>query len=120
MAESGDDLNVALTLYERNTKLAECLYTPLQSLEICLRNTVDVQMGRIYGLDWLANGSAPLNRYAQDKIQEAIDKAPRGGHGDWVAELKFSFWVSLAGPSYDATIWRRSLHACFRSGGGRP
>jgi hypothetical protein len=53
LAEAGDDLDLALGLYERNTRLAESLYTPLQCLEICLRNVIDERMTIEYGPNWL-------------------------------------------------------------------
>jgi hypothetical protein len=35
-----------------------------------------------------------------------------------VAELNFGFWVGLLGPSYDATLWRQTLHKGFIASGG--
>ena len=32
---------------------------------------------------------------------------------DIVAELRFSFWVGILGPGYDATLWREAIHKCF-------
>jgi len=123
LADSGNDLDAALTLYERNTRLAETLYTPLQSLEICLRNTMDGEMGRIYGHDWLTNRNAPLAQNAIRSINDAQTAFAHSRnlptHGDLIAELKFSFWVGLLGPRYDATIWRRALHRGFQVGNGR-
>lgn len=122
LLEKNGNIDLALTLYERNTKLSESFYTSLQSLEICLRNTLDLCMRNVYGADWFQNGNAPLNNLAKSMIEDAyreIKKQPPVPNGDVVAELKFSFWVALLGPGYDATIWRKALHQGFRKGGGK-
>lgn len=50
-----------------------------------------------------------------DTLKEQTSPTP----GDVIAELKFAFWVSLLGRSYDATLWRQCLHKGFQSGRGR-
>lgn len=122
LLESNNELDRALTLYERNTRLSEAFYTPLQCLEICFRNTLDICMGNAYGNDWFQNGNAPLNNDAKSMIEDAyreIKKPPPIPAGDVVAELKFAFWVSLLGPGYDATLWRKALYKGFTVGSGK-
>lgn len=123
LAECANDLDQALTLYERNTRLSEALYTPLQSLEVCLRNTIDEQMAAAYGSGWLTNGVPPFARNTRDSLSAAFRAFASSSvpptRGDLIAELKFSFWVSLLGQRYDATIWRAVLYKSFQVGGGR-
>ena len=119
LAETGDNLDAALGLYERNTRLSEALYSPLQSLEICFRNIIHLQMSQTYGPDWLTNGVPPLARATENSIQDACADFNNPTPGDLVAELKFSFWVSLLGRGYDATLWRRALYRGFLIGGGK-
>jgi Abi-like protein len=122
LSEAKDDLNEALMLYERNTRLSEAFYTPLQCLEICFRNTLDMNMTNAYGVDWFQNGNAPLNNDARRVIEDAYlenKKADPVPAGDIIAELKFSFWVSLLGPGYDSTLWRKALHKGFQVGAGK-
>ncbi|MGQ0484250.1 MAG: Abi family protein [Hyphomicrobiales bacterium] len=117
LIETHGDLDAALALYERNTKLSEAFYTPLQCLEICLRNTLNTCMSNVYGKDWFRNGNAPLNHDAQIAILDAyreVSKPEPIPIGDVVAELKFSFWVGLMGPRYDATLWRKALYRGFQ------
>lgn len=122
LSDNNDDLDTALALYERNTRLSEAFYTPLQSCEVTLRNTISTCMANVYGLDWFSNGNAPLNNDARDMILSAerelqhLNPLPAGAI---VAELKFAFWVSLLGPGYDATLWRRALYRGFQRGTGR-
>lgn len=103
-------------------RLSEAFYISLQSLEICLRNTVDDCMCNAYGVNSFLNGNAPLNGAAREEIQAAYDKIKKPSQiypGDVVAELKFAFWVGLQGPKYDSTLWRRSLNKGFQVGKGQ-
>lgn len=116
---AANDLDAALSLYERNNRLSEAMYTPLQSLEVCLRNSISHEMGLVYGADWLTNGAAPLAQNAVDSITHAQAQFVAPTISDLVAELKFSFWVGLTGPGYDATLWRTAIHKAFRAQGGK-
>lgn len=120
----GGDIDKALALYEYNTTLSEAFYTPLQCIEVCLRNCLNERMADTYGEEWFNNGNAPLNAEAQGMINDAYEElrhiAAPIPSGRVVAELKFAFWVSLLGPPYDATLWRRTLFKAFLAGGGKP
>jgi hypothetical protein len=120
--ETGQDLDAALSLYEANTRLSEAFYTPLQALEICLRNKVHQQLSGNYGELWYSNGRAPLGDDSSRMIFEAEEQLKKGGRitpGRVVAELKFAFWVGLLGPHYDATLWRQCIFRAFPQSGGR-
>jgi hypothetical protein len=120
--ERQNNLDAALALYEQNTRLSEAFYTPLQCLEVCFRNTLDIQMSNTYGLDWFHNEAAPLNNDARQAIAYTYAEIQRSRpiqQGDIIAELKFSFWVSLLGPSYDSTLWRKALYRGFQTGSGQ-
>lgn len=122
LVENNNDLNLALGLYERNTRLSEAFYTSLQSCEVALRNTISIQMANAYGPDWFKNGKAPLNHVARDMILNAerelqhLNPIPPGA---LIAELKFAFWVSLLAVQYDATLWRKTIYRGFLRGGGK-
>ena len=121
LASTGEDLDLAIGLYERNTRLSEAFYTPLQTLEICLRNHLDGHLTKVYGHDWMTNGSPPLNEWAQKKVRWAqedleTEKIP-SIHNAVLAELNFGFWTSLLAKQYDATLWRSACHRAFRSNG---
>lgn len=119
---AGGDLDRALTLYERNTRLSEAFYTPLQCLEICLRNGLHRQMVARYGQDWLQAGTAPLAHDAVEQVGQVTAGIDPGlcTPGKIVAELRFGFWVGLMGPRYDASLWRQALYKAFLAGGGLP
>lgn len=120
---SGNDLDQALALYEKNTRLAEAFYTPLQCLEVCLRNAIHRCMSNGYATDWFHDNSVPLSNESILHIQDA-ENALRHEPlplrpGSIVAELKFGFWVGMLGPGYDATIWRKHLYKAFLARSGK-
>jgi hypothetical protein len=124
LSATGQDLDAALKLYEENTRLSEAFYTPLQSVEICLRNCLQEQLTAQYGDEWYRDSEAPLNedsrRMIVDVIEELRKDRKRVIPGQVVAELKFAFWVGLLGPRYDAILWRRVLYKAFLAEGGKP
>jgi hypothetical protein len=124
LIETHQDLDAALALYERNTRLSEAFYTPLQSVEVCLRNHINIQMTNAYGVLWFQNNNPPLSDDSIRMIFEAkeeLSKDRRGiTPGSVIAELKFAFWVGLLGPHYDATIWRKCIFRAFPHANNRP
>lgn len=118
------NLDAAIGLYERNTTLSEAFYAPLQAVEVCLRNALHDQMTERYGSSWFTSGAAPLNNEARRMVDDAYRDLQHEPvpipDGKVVAELKFAFWVSLIGPTYDASLWRQALHKAFLIGGGKP
>lgn len=120
LSASANSLDAALTQYERNTRLSEATYCPLQSLEVCLRNRIDLEMAEVYGADWMTNGAPPLAQNALNLIADAQKQCGAAhSNSDLVAELKFSFWVGLTGVGYDATLWRKAIHKAFRAQGAK-
>jgi hypothetical protein len=123
LAICDDNLANALTEYERNTRFSEAFYTPLQCVEICLRNTIHFRMSETYGSDWMTNKHPPLLENSRSLIREALSELQK--HTGWpsndavVSEMKFAFWVGLLGTGYDATIWRSTLFDGFSIGGRR-
>jgi hypothetical protein len=119
LAVTNQDLDQALKLYEENTKLAEAFYTPLQCVEVCLRNCIQNHLATRYGVDWFQNGGPPFSAISKSMIGEAFSvladasKAQPYDANDVVAELKFAFWVGLFGPHYDNTLWRLCVHRAF-------
>lgn len=121
LASTGNDLDLAIGLYERNTRLAAAFYAPLQTLEICLRNHLNDHLTTTYGADWMTNGHPPLNEWALREIRDAEKglgsaKVPVT-RGAILAELHFGFWISLLAPQYDESLWRKACHRAFRNNG---
>lgn len=123
MIDSGGILDAALSLYERNARLAEAFYRPLQALEVCLRNHMNLQLTGMYGSNWHINAGPPFSPQTLAKIDVAIDELGRGRRAATnpavVAELNFGFWVMLLSRGYDATLWRTTFSPAFSQGGKR-
>jgi hypothetical protein len=121
---SNQDLDEALKLYERNTRLSEAFYAPLQCLEICLRNSIHHVLTNDHDEEWFHGNKLPLTPDSLRMILDAREELRKDRRpiipGQMVAELKFAFWVGLLGPHYDATIWRQSLYKAFLAKGGKP
>jgi hypothetical protein len=120
---AGNDVAGALCLYERNTRLSETFYTPLQCMEICLRNTLYRCMAEKYGPEWLQRDGVPLGADAIGAIRQAEHSLLLSNKsltpGALVAELHFGFWVAILGPRYDANLWRAALCNAFLDSGRR-
>jgi hypothetical protein len=123
LAETEQNLDAAIKLYEVNTRISEAFYTPLQCLEICFRNTIHREMSGVYGEDWLTVHAAHLLPDSRRMIGEAVSQLGIIGRpvtpGRVVAELKFAFWVGLLRRHYDASIWRTAIYRVFLPGDGK-
>ncbi|MDF1721438.1 MAG: hypothetical protein P1U65_12250 [Minwuia sp.] len=115
--QANGDIQQAITKYQQNTAISEAFYTPLQCLEICLRNQMNLSLIDTFGDEWMTSGGLVLQPDARQQIGKAQDRVARGkrqvSNGATVAELSFGFWVSLIGPRYDQVLWRRSLYRVF-------
>src|SRR5690606_17542828 len=110
LAMSNHDIDLAINQCENNIRLSEALYTPLQGLEICLRNTIDGEMRGTYGENWLLEAPPAFQENTLSFIDEAKKHLTNPTHDAIVAELKFAFWVSLLARRYDSTLWRKCLY----------
>jgi hypothetical protein len=119
LAKTDGDVDAAIRLYWWNVEVSAAFYTPLHCLELGLRNALHERLRIRFGrVDWWA--VAPLSDNGSRTVSAAIQKiVGRGGRlyvaDDIVAELSFSFWVSLVsrGASYDRTLWVPALHRAF-------
>lgn len=117
MARADNDKAAAIALHTYNTKLSESFYTPLQGVEVCIRNAVDTQMKIAYGERWFDPGVAPLQHPLTEMLERAKADIQKSGKplepGRVIAELNFGFWVSIMGPKYEDPLWRRVLRHAF-------
>lgn len=110
------DTESALKLYIWNSEISAAFYTPLQGLEVCLRNSLHYQLSHKYQQpNWF--DIAPLQGSALNKLNEAKSSVA-SKHGcvhapHVVAELSFGFWLSLLSRKYHGTLWVPALHRAF-------
>ncbi len=122
------DKERAVRLYERNTLLSEALYTPIQAVEIVIRNALHTQLLKQFGILWFrdleAKGIAVKEQLRQ--LQEARQYLTEAGKsetaGRMVAELSFGFWVGICAKRYHDSLWISCLHRPFKTAGpkGKP
>jgi hypothetical protein len=112
----------AVELYTLNAKLSESLYTPLQMLEIALRNRVDQVMANAFGDLWFDLPEYQANirqvdmlgRVRMDLAAERKTETP----GAIVAALTFGFWTSMLGGEYE-NLWQTTLNRIARRDDGK-
>lgn len=95
-----NDTRKAMTLYRKNLKLSQELFTIVSCFEIALRNTIDRHYTSLLGNDWLRNAivsggifDTPQCRFTKRNINDAISQLGNYyTHYKLVAELGFGFW----------------------------
>ena len=112
----------ALELYALNTQLSEALYTPLQILEITLRNRIHTVLTEARHEQWFGDEGFLLLAHQQSRITEATEQIAGEGKdptpGRIVAALTFSFWTTMLGGAYE-NLWQETLHAIARREDGK-
>lgn len=117
LAATNGNIGDALLLYGWNADISGALYTPLQGLEITLRNALHDVLSSAYSTGWYANPSVPLDSYAITDIAKAKATLQRRNaiitSPNMIAELSFGFWVSLLAGTYHNSLWTPVLHKAF-------
>lgn len=118
-ATEGDEQR-ALELYRWNSEVSAAFYTPLQGLEICLRNALHNALTQGYKTqEWY--DQANLNDRSLANVASAKDQVMRlhrpvdAPHV--VAELSFGFWLSLLNKTYHQQLWIPCLSRAFPHAG---
>jgi hypothetical protein len=113
LAWAAGDRARAIEFYTLNTQLSESLYTPLQMLEVALRNRIHAVMTEARHEDWFHDAGFLLGKWQPDQLAKAIEEVREGRReptpGRIVAALTFSFWTAMFGKDYE-TLWRTTLH----------
>lgn len=89
-----------MTLYRKNMKLSQELFTIISCFEIALRNSIDRHYTAIYGNNWLKDAASRGGifdnnkcRFTQNNINDTIRSLNRSyTHFKLVAEMGFGFW----------------------------
>ncbi|QKW58572.1 Abi family protein [Stenotrophomonas sp. NA06056] len=114
LAWAAGDRDRAIALYGYNTRLSESLYTPLQTLEVVLRNRIHSTLSQAKGDAWYEGHASVLRvPYQTQQTAKAIDELIKAGKsvtaGGVVASLTFSFWTTMFNKDYE-TLWQQILH----------
>lgn len=108
-----NDRAKALELYALNTQISESLYTPLQILEVSLRNRIHTVMAELQHEAWFQDDGFLLGDHQAGQVEAAVKDIAREGKeatpSRIVAALTFSFWTAMFGKAYE-TLWQQGLH----------
>lgn len=109
---------LALQMYSWNAKLCSSLTTPLQVLEVTIRNGVVAALERAYGGNWISSRSfikslpRPQRGYSPaSDLQMTLAKVSTTGQV--ISELKFIFWNDMFTSRHDVRIWDRHIRLAF-------
>lgn len=99
----GNDSRKAMTLYRKNLKLSQEMFTIVSCFEVALRNAIDTHYKNLYGNEWLKDFisrggkfDVPRCRRTKEIIKEAKVKLNSAyTHSKLVAELDFGLWRYL-------------------------
>lgn len=111
------DLFEAYLHYCWNIQVSECFFTPLQSLEVALRNSIQNNANKHFQNPmWFENPKILKERERENikKAKESLRKQKKHiDPGRIVAELNLGFWTSLFYSSYENTLWRPLIKKTF-------
>lgn len=106
------NLSNALKLYALNTILSEALYTPLQMLEITLRNRIHCIMSNQFSENWFEQDNIITNQNQREKVKKAKDELLEDRKnitpGKMVAKLMLGFWTTMLNTEYNQ-LWQQHL-----------
>lgn len=116
------DRERALELYVYNTRVSEAFYTPLQMLEVALRNRINDVLSTRYGELWFDEPRVLIGAEMRKRVDDARTALARmhrpATPGRVVAALTFGFWTGLFGSDYE-TLWQRALYAIAQREDGK-
>jgi hypothetical protein len=116
----GNDLD-ALRLYLWNTAIAAAFYTPLQVLEVALRDAINRELSADHGELWWQRWDIHLDWRALQQIDIVTTRLAKrkqpATSANVIASLTFGFWTKMLAPGpsniYEQHFWRKSLYRAF-------
>jgi hypothetical protein len=121
LVAAGHDQDRALKLYLWNARLGEAFHTPIQAVEVALRNCVNLALSSVYTPNW----------WECENLFNILDDERKGDlttvlrrirnrelelyTGQVVAGLSFGFWVGILDGRYNPPIWGGQLRKAFPS-----
>lgn len=106
-------------MYIWNAHVGEAFHTPIQCVEVALRNSINKALIAQFGTDWWQDTSfkkaIDRERHTDlDTVQKRIKNRKLAlATGQIVAGLSFGFWVGMLQPRYNPAIWGAQLRRCF-------
>ena len=112
----------AISLYTLNTEISESLYTPIQMLEVALRNRIHVVLTDMLDEAWILDKANLLGDHQPGQVDQAIKKIEKERRDPTpdriVAALSLSFWTAMLGRAYEQ-LWRDGLYQIAKRDDGK-
>lgn len=119
LTAAGHDPDRALDLYLWNAQMGEAFHTPIQAVEVALRNRVHGALVRRFGDDWWSSPHF-LNTINPEGLRDLdlVQSRLRARHlsvvpSQIVAGLSFGFWVNLLRARFAPALWRADFRVVF-------
>jgi hypothetical protein len=119
LTAAGFDERRALRLYMWNAQLGEAFHTPLQAVEVGLRNCVNDALSQAFTPNWweCANLFRLLDEERKGDLATVSRRIRNRGlelcTDQVVAGLSLGFWVGLLDGRYNPAIWSKHLRTSF-------
>jgi hypothetical protein len=116
---SGFDEVRALELYLWNARLGEAFHTPIQAVEVGLRNSINSALSAVYTTNWwdCKNLFDILDEDRKGDLTTVFRRIRNRKQdletGQVVAGLSFGFWVGILDGRYNPPIWGGQLRRAF-------
>jgi len=108
--------DVAIRLYVWNTRVGEAFFSPIQAIEVCLRNRIATAFADEYGPDWWQDNRflGTVGRKGVDNIEDVKNRLRRARKpietNRIIADLSFGFWVNGVGGRFNPDVWSSRLY----------
>jgi hypothetical protein len=111
----------AIELHTWNTALGASLHSPVQNIEVVVRNACATQLAVHYGASYWFNHFPPTDphyQYLRKEVGKVQNRLTREGRNPnhppcVVAGLMFGFWVGLFERGLHRDLWVPALHKAF-------
>ncbi len=119
LTAAGHDRERAQKLYLWNAHMGEAFHTPIQAVEVALRNGINKALIIKYGKDWWRNQALlKILDIEREFDLTTVQKRIRNRNlplinGQIVAGLSFGFWVGMLRKRYNPDIWSSHLRVSF-------
>ena len=113
------DQDRALALYIWNASVGEAFHLPMQSVEVAIRNRINVALKSQYGPEWwrdhkyMRDAGGRLNKDIATATRRVQNKHHPLTTGRIVANLSFGFWTTMLGSSWNPKLWSFQLRNSF-------
>ncbi|RKQ96246.1 Abi family protein [Maricaulis maris] len=120
LAAAKGDLPLAIRLYIWNSELSATFYSPIQIVEVAVRNAIAKRLRQRFGASWHSSPKFrnTLNNYQRTELTKAVSKETRQHRHNTTSEhiisaLTLGFWTGLMSAQMDKQLWAGGIAMSF-------